>query len=330
MRIAIVGAGAVGAYLGAKLSASGEKVFLIARGPHLQAMQAKGVRVYSPLGDFEAHPTATDNYKEIGIVDYVFLTVKAHGLRDVVCKLEPLLGPDTSIVSAQNGIPWWYFQRHGGQWDGIHLESVDPGGKIATLIPPECVIGCIIYPSMSILEPGIIQHIEGNRFSIGELDGSTTDRCRGLADTLNKAGLRCPIRSRIRDELWAKLMGNLSFNPVSALTRATLSEIATHSETRAVIQASMQEVDSVAMELGVKIPVTIERRIEGAEKVGGHKTSMFQDIIAGKPIEIESLVGAVIDLGEKLGVNMPYTKTIYACTKLLAQGMSKNVNNATL
>ena len=330
MRIAIVGAGAVGAYLGAKLSGSGEEVFLIARGPHLQAMKVKGVRVYSPLGDFEAHPTATGNYKEIGVVDYVFLTVKAHGLTDVVSKLEPLLGPDTSVVSAQNGIPWWYFQRHGGQWDGTHLESVDPGGKIADSIPPERVIGCIIYPSISILEPGVIQHVEGNRFSVGELDGITTDRCRRLADTLNKAGLRCPIRSRIRDELWAKLLGNLSFNPVSALTRATLSEIATHSEARAVIQDSMQEVDSVARGLGVKIPVTIERRIEGAEKVGDHKTSMFQDIMAGKPIEIESLVGSVIELGEKLGVNMPHTRTIYACTKLLAQSLSKSVNSGTL
>ena len=323
MRIAIVGAGAIGAYLGAKLSASGEEVFLLARGPHLKAMQAHGVRVRSPEGDFEAHPTATGDFKEIGPVDYVFLTVKAHGLTEVAPRLEPLLNPDTAVVSAQNGIPWWYFQRHGGPWDGTQIESVDPGGVISKAIAAERIIACIVYPSALIVEPGVIQHVEGNRFSMGELDGTTTERCRRLADTLTKSGLRCPIRSRIRDELWAKLLGNLAFNPISALTRATLSEIATHPEARAVARAAMEEADAVATGLGVKIPVTIDRRIDGAEKVGDHKTSMLQDVEAGKPIELESLVGAVVELGEKLGLPMPYTKTIYACAKLLAQGLAK-------
>ena len=323
MRIAIVGAGAIGAYLGAKLSASGEEVFLIARGPHLKAMQAHGVRVRSPEGDFEAHPTATGDFKEIGPVDYVFLTVKAHGLTEVAPRLEPLLNPDTAVVSAQNGIPWWYFQRHGGPWDGTQIESVDPGGVISKAIAAERIIACIVYPSALIVQPGVIQHVEGNRFSMGELDGTTTERCRRLADTLTKSGLRCPIRSRIRDELWAKLLGNLAFNPISALTRATLSEIATHPEARAVARAAMEEADAVATGLGVKIPVTIDRRIDGAEKVGDHKTSMLQDVEAGKPIELESLVGAVVELGEKLGLPMPYTKTIYACAKLLAQGLAK-------
>ena len=323
MRIAIVGAGAIGAYLGAKLSASGEDVFLIARGPHLKAMQAHGIRVRSPEGDFEAHPTATGDFKEIGPVDYVFLTVKAHGLTEVAPRLEPLLKSDTAVVSAQNGIPWWYFQRHGGPWDGTQLESVDPGGVISKAIAAERIIACIVYPSTSIVEPGVIQHIEGNRFSLGELDGTTTERCRGLADTLTKSGLRCPIRTHIRDELWAKLLGNLAFNPISALTRATLSEIATHPEARAVVRAAMEEADAVAAGLGVKIPVTIDRRIDGAEMVGDHKTSMLQDVEAGKPIELESLVGAVVELGEKLDLPMPYTKTIYACAKLLAQGLAK-------
>ena len=323
MRIAIVGAGAIGAYLGAKLSASGEEVFLLARGPHLKAMQAHGVRVRSPEGDFEAHPTATGDFNEIGPVDYVFLTVKAHGLTEVAPRLEPLLQPDTAVVSAQNGIPWWYFQRHGGQWDGTQLESVDPGGVISKTIAAERIIACIVYPSTSIVEPGVIQHIEGNRFSMGELDGTTTERCRRLADTLTKSGLRCPIRSQIRDELWAKLLGNLAFNPISALTHATLSEIATHPEARAVVRAAMEEADAVATGLGVKIPVTIDKRIDGAGKVGDHKTSMLQDVEAGKPIELESLVGAVVELGEKLGLPMPYTKSIYACAKLLAQGLAK-------
>ena len=323
MRFAIVGAGAIGAYLGARLSASGQDVSLVARGLHLKAMQDHGVRVRSPEGDFEAHPTATGDYVEIGPVDYVFLTVKAHGVAEVAPKLEPLLGPETAIVSAQNGIPWWYFQRHGGPWDGTRLESVDPGGAISSLIATERIIACIVYPSTSIVEPGVIEHIEGNRFSIGELDGTTSERCRSLAGALAKSGLRCPIRSRIRDELWAKLLGNLAFNPISALTRATLSEIATHPEARAVVRAAMEEADAVATALGVKIPVTIDRRIDGAEKVGDHKTSMLQDVEAGKPIELESLVGAVVELGEKLDIPMPHTRTIYGCAKLLAQSLPK-------
>ena len=324
MRFAIVGAGAIGAFLGARLSASGEEVFLIARGPHLKAMQAHGVRVRSPEGDFEAHPTATADLQEIGQVDYVFLTVKAHGLTAIAPKLAPMLGPGTAVVSAQNGIPWWYFQRHGGPWEGTHLESLDPGGVISSAIAPERIIGCVVYPSTSIVEPGVIQHIEGNRFSIGELDGTTTERCRRLADALENSGLRSPIRSRIRDELWVKLLGNLAFNPISALTGATLSEIAKHPEARALAKAAMEEADAVATGLGVKIPVSIDRRIAGAEKVGDHKTSMLQDVEAGKPIELESVVGAVVELGEKLDIPMPYTKTIYACAKLLAQRLARS------
>ena len=323
MRFAIVGAGAIGAFLGAKLSAFGEEVFLIARGPHLQAMQAHGVRVQSPEGDFEAHPTATADLQEIGQVDYVFLTVKAHGVTAVAPKLAPLQGSETAVVSAQNGIPWWYFQRHGGPWEGTHLESLDPGGVISKAIAPERIIGCVVYPTTSIVEPGVIQHIEGNRFSIGELDGTTTERCRRLAGVLENSGLRCPIRSRIRDELWVKLLGNLAFNPISALTGATLSEIAKHPKARALAKAAMEEADAVATGLGVKIPVSIDRRIAGAEKVGDHKTSMLQDVEAGKPIELESVVGAVVELGEKLDIPMPYTKTIYACAKLLAQRLAK-------
>ena len=324
MRFAIVGAGAIGAFLGARLSASGEEVFLIARGPHLKAMQARGVRVRSPAGDFEAHPTATADLQEIGQVDYVFLTVKAHGLTAVAPKLAPMLGPGTAVVSAQNGIPWWYFQRHGGPWEGTHLESLDPGNLISKAIAPERIIGCVVYPSTSIVEPGVIQHIEGNRFSIGELDGTTTERCRRLAGALENSGLRSPIRSRIRDELWVKLLGNLAFNPISALTGATLSEIAKHPEARALAKAAMEEADAVATGLGVKIPVSIDRRIAGAERVGDHKTSMLQDVEVGKPIELESVVGAVVELGEKLDIPMPYTKTIYACAKLLAQRLARS------
>ncbi len=319
MKIAIVGAGAIGAYLGAKLALSGEDVYLIARGPHLREMQAHGVRVRSPEGDFEAHPTATDDYESIGPVDFVFLTVKAHSLPEIAPKLTPLLGPETAVVSAQNGIPWWYFQNHGGPLDGASIESVDPGGVIAGAIDSSRIIGCVIYPSTVMVQPGVIEHIEGNRFSIGELDGRSSDRCKRLAAAMIKAGLKCPIRTRIRHDLWIKLLGNVVFNPMSALTGATLVEMATDPEASAVARAVMAEADEVAEALGVRIPVTIDQRIEGAKKVGHHKTSMLQDLESGRPMELDSVVGVVIELGEKLGLAMPHTRTLYSCARLLEQ-----------
>ena len=319
MKIAIVGAGAIGAFLGAKLALSGEDVYLIARGPHLRAMQADGVRVRSPEGDFEAHPTATDDYESIGPVDFVFLTVKAHSLTGIAPNLAPLLGPDTAVVSAQNGIPWWYFMGHGGPFDGESIESVDPGGVIAGAIDQSRIIGCVIYPSTAIVEPGVIEHIEGNRFSLGELDGSSSDRCKRLAGALIAAGLRAPIRGHIRHDMWIKLLGNVVFNPMSALTGATLVEMVTHPETSATVRAVMAEADEVAQGLGVRLPFTVEQRMEGARKVGAHKTSMLQDLEAGRPMELESVVGVVIELGEKLGLPMPLTRTLYSCARLLEQ-----------
>ena len=319
MKIAIVGAGAIGAFLGAKMSLAGDDVYLIARGAHLQAMQANGVRVKSPEGDFEAHPTATGDYESVGPMDFVFLTVKAHSLTDIAPKLAPLLGPETAVVSAQNGIPWWYFQEHGGPLNGTSIESVDPGGVIAAAIDPSRVIGCIIYPSTVITKPGEIEHIEGNRFSIGELDGTNSDRCKSLAAALISAGFKAPIRSRIRHDLWIKLLGNVVFNPMSALTGATLEEMATHPESSDVARAMMAEADELAEALGVRLPLTIDQRMDGARKVGAHKTSMLQDLESGRPMELESVVGVVIELGEKLGLPMPHTRTLYSCTKLLSQ-----------
>ncbi len=323
MKIAIVGAGAIGAFLGAKLALSGEDVYLIARGPHLKSMQANGVRVRSPEGDFEAHPTATDDYDSIGPVDFVFLTVKAHSLTAIAPNLAPLLGPETAVVSAQNGIPWWYFQSHGGPFDGQSIESVDPGGVIANAIEPSRIIGCVVYPSTVIVEPGVIEHIEGNRFSIGELDGASSDRCKRLAAALIGAGLRAPVRGHIRHDMWVKLLGNVVFNPMSALTGATLFEMADHPETRGIVRAVMAEADAVAEGLGVRLPLTIDQRMEGAKKVGAHKTSMLQDLEAGRPMELESVVGVVIELGEKLGLPMPHTKTLYSCARLLDQVRAK-------
>ena len=323
MKIAIVGAGAIGAFLGAKLALSGEDVYLIARGAHLREMQANGVRVRSPEGDFEAHPTATDDYESIGPVDYVFLTVKAHSLTAIAPNLSPLLGPETAVVSAQNGIPWWYFQNHRGPFDGTSIESVDPGGVIAKAIDPSRIIGCVIYPSTVIVQPGVIEHIEGNRFSIGELDGTSSERCKQLGAALIGAGFRAPIRGHIRHDMWVKLLGNVVFNPMSALTGATLVEMATHSETSDIVRAVMAEADAVAEALGVRLPLTIDQRMEGAKKVGAHKTSMLQDLEAGRPMELESVVGVVIELGEKLGLPMPHTKTLYSCARLLDQVRTK-------
>jgi 2-dehydropantoate 2-reductase len=319
MRFAVVGAGAIGAFAGAMLARSGEDVTLIARGAHLRAMQERGVRVRGSLGEFEARPAATDDPASVGAVDVVLLTLKAHSLTEMAPRLAPLMGPETCIVSGQNGIPWWYFYRHGGEWEGTHLETVDPGGVINRSIDSARVIGSVVYPSTIIAEPGVIEHIEGTRFAIGEPDGSKSERCRRIADAFIKAGLRCPIRTDIRHDMWVKLMGNVAFNPISALTRATLVEIVQCPETRALAAEIMTEVEAVARKLGIEIGISIEQRIEGAEKVGHHKTSMLQDLEAGRPLELEAIVGAVVELGGKLGLSLPCTRAVYACVKLLAR-----------
>ena len=319
MKFAIVGAGAIGAFLGAMLARADEDVTLIARGPHLRAMQQHGIRIRGELGEFQVAARATDNVESIGEVDVVVLTLKTHSVPAIAASLRPLLGPNTAVLTAQNGFPWWYFYGHGGEWEGTRLESVDPGGVISQHIDPSRVVGCVVYPSTEIVEPGVVWHAEGNRFAIGEPDGSKSERCRRIADSLIKAGLRCPIRTNIRHDIWVKLMGNVAYNPISALTRATLIDIVQCAETRALAAAIMQEAEAVAEKLGIDIGVTIEQRLEGAEKVGYHKTSMLQDIEAGKPTELEAIVGAVIELGEKLGVALPNMKAVYACVKLLEQ-----------
>src|SRR2546429_2679724 len=297
MKFAIVGAGAIGAFVGAMLAKAGEDVTLIARGAHLRAMQEHGVRVRGALGSFDARVSATDDPATVGAVDVVLLTLKAHSLTTMAPRLAPLIGAETSVVSAQNGIPWWYFYHH-GDWDGTQLESVDPGGVVNQSIEPARVIGCVIYPSAIITEPGIIQHIEGTRFAIGEPDGSKSERCRKIADAFIKAGLRCPIRTNIRHDMWVKLMGNVAYNPISALTRATLIEIVKCPEPRQLAASIMTEVESVAQRLGIEMGVSVEQRLDGAEKVGHHKTSMLQDLESGKPMELEAIVGGVVELAD--------------------------------
>lgn len=319
MRFAVIGAGAIGALVGAMLARSGEDVTLIARGPHLRAIQERGVRVRGAIGKFEVRAQATDDIESVGETDVILLTLKAHSLTEAAPRLAPLIGPETVVVSAQNGIPWWYFYRHGGEWEGSHLESVDPGGVISGSIDPARVIGCIVHPSAFIAEPGVVEHIEGTRFSLGEPDGSKSNRCRRIADAFIAAGLRCPIRSDIRHEMWVKLMGSVAFNPISALTRATLAEIVGCPQTRALATEIMSEAEAVAKNLGIELGISPEQRLAGAESVGHHKTSMLQDVEAGRPLELESIVGAVVELGEKMGLPMTHTRAVYSCAKLLDQ-----------
>ena len=319
MRFLIAGAGAIGAYIGARIARAGFEVTLFARGPHLRAMQEHGAQVKSSEGDFVAHPTIASSLEEVGAVDVVFLGVKAHGLPGLAPQLKPVLGADTTIVSTQNGIPWWYFQGFGGDWEGLRLERVDPGGVISAAIAPRRVVGSIVYFSTEITSPGVIQHIEGNRISIGEPDGSRSERCRRIAEALIASGLRCPITARLRHEIWVKVLGNASLNPVSALTRATIVQMVRDPGVCSVIRNIMQEVEAVSHKLGMELPVSIDQRIAGAEKVGEHKTSMLQDLEAGRPMELEALVGAVVELGERVGLPMSCTRTVYNCTKLLAE-----------
>jgi 2-dehydropantoate 2-reductase len=319
MKIAVLGAGAIGGFLGARLARAGADVVLIARGPHLQAMKHSGLRVIETEGDWTVRVEATDDFAAMRDVDAVFVTLKAHGLPPVAERLAANLGGPTAVVSAQNGIPWWYFQRHGGELEGIHLETVDPGGEVARVIDPARVIGCVVYPATSLVSPGVVRHVEGGRFSLGELDGQESVRSLELSRTLAGAGLKAPVQPKIRAELWLKLLGNAVFNPLSALTRAPLSEIAGSPLVAAVVRAAMAEVDAAARGVGVEISVSIDQRIKGAARVGAHKTSMLQDLEAGRPMEIDALTGSVVELGDRLGVPVPHLRTLYAAVKLLQE-----------
>ncbi len=319
MKFLIAGAGAIGAYIGARMARAGMDVTLFARGAHLRAMQEHGVRVKSAEGDFEARPRIVGTLADAGTVDVLFLAVKAHSLPQLAPQLHSVLGPDTTVVSTQNGVPWWFFQGFRGPAEGIRLERVDPGGVVSAAIEPRRVVGSIVYFSTEIIEPGVVLHTEGNRISLGEPDGTRSPRSRSIADALIASGLRCPVTTHIRNEIWVKILGNVAFNPISALTRATLAQMARDPEVAALARNIMKEAEAVASRLGLELPVSIEQRMAGAERVGDHKTSMLQDLEAGRPLELEAVVGAVVELGERLGLPMPHTRTVYACAKLLAQ-----------
>lgn len=315
MRIVIVGAGAIGGYIGARLCAARADVALVARGAHLHAIRERGLTIESPDGDLTVRPQVTDDLSSIGTADVVLLGVKASSLTALAPQLEPLLGPDTAVVSMQNGLPWWYFQGDGRGID--HLERVDPSGIISRAIEPHRVVGSIAYFAAEIAQPGVVRHIEGNRITFGEPDGTRSARARRIAEALIAAGFRCPVTTRIRHEIWVKLLGNVAFNPVSTLTRGTLEALAADPETSRLIRTVMLETEAVATSIGVTMPISVDQRLSGAGRVGAHRTSMLQDYEAGRPLELDAVVGAVIELGDRLGVAVPATQAVYACVRML-------------
>ena len=315
MKICIYGAGAIGGYMGVQLALSGQDVSLIARGPHLKAIKRHGLKLLIEGEERVAQPNCTDDPSNLSIQDVVIVGVKAHSVPAIIDSMKPLIGPDTIILSAVNGVPWWYFYKLGNQFDNLHLESIDPGRRQWNEFGPEKAIGCVVYPACDVPEPGVIRHIEGNRFSLGEPTGETTERVTRLSEVLKQSGLEAPVRNNIRDEVWLKLWGNLCFNPISALTHATLDVIATQAGTRDIAARMMQEAQSVAEKLGASFRVDLERRIKGAARVGPHKTSMLQDLEQGRPMEIDALTASVCEVAALVGVPTPTIDIILALTQ---------------
>ena len=318
MRICVYGAGAIGGYLGVQLALAGEDVTLIARGPHLEAMRKNGVKLLIDGEERVARPHCTDDPSEAGPQDFVIVTLKAHSVPSIVEPMQPLLGPETAVVTATNGVPWWYFYRLEGPWRDHRLESVDPGGAQWERIGPERAIGCVVYPAAEVGEPGVIRHLDGNRFTLGEPSGEKTERVLTLSKALIAAGFRAPVRG-IRDEIWVKLWGNLTFNPISALTLETLDVVATDPGTRGVARAMMLEAQTIGEKLGVRFKVAVDRRIDGAAAVGAHRTSMLQDLDRGRPMEIDALVGAVQEMGRLVGVSTPTIDVVLALVRQRAR-----------
>ena len=319
MRYCVVGAGAIGGYVGAKLALAGEEVVFIARGKNLEAINGSGMGVFYRDGreEIARNVRATDDYASAGAFDAIIIALKAHQVAAVADKLEKLCNADTVVIPMQNGVPFWYFHDHGGALAGRHVETVDPAGAVMRAIPRQRIVGCVVYPATELVAPGKVVHIEGDRFPIGELDGSTTPRITAISDSFTKAGLKCPVLDNVRAEMWLKLWGNLTFNPISALTQATLQDMCEHPHGHQLATQMMKEAQAVAEHLGITFRVPLERRIEGARKVGRHKTSMLQDVEAGRPVEIDALVGSVVELGDLTGIPVPTIRAIYQAVKLL-------------
>jgi 2-dehydropantoate 2-reductase len=323
MKICVIGVGAIGGVLAVKLSMIGEEVSVIARGEHLQAIKENGLLLIDEEKEIVANVKASDTYSDLGQQDLVILGMKAHQVASVVRDLPAIMGPQTLILTTQNGIPWWYFYKHGGAYEGLTLQSVDPDCIIADNLPIDRVIASVVYPAAQIDSPGVIRLIEGRRFSLSELDGIKTERILKISEIFTRAGFKAPVISDIRAEIWTKLWGNLSFNPISALTHATLQEICSFPLTRTLSAEMMLEAQTIGEALGVRFLVSLEKRIAGAEAVGAHKTSMLQDIETGRVIEVEALMGSVIELGAVVGVSTPHLNAIYAVVNLLSTTLSK-------
>jgi 2-dehydropantoate 2-reductase len=324
MKIAVVGAGAIGGYLGARLSASGQDVTFIARNRNLEAINAHGFKLILEDGSELHAPNvkAVQRYADAGVQDVVLLTVKAHQVRDLLPDLRGLFGPSTLVVTMINGVPWWYFHKLAGPYEGRALQSLDPDGQLAAQIEPERIIGSVVYPASELVAPGVVKVIEGNRFSLGELDGSRSERIDALSKVMMAAGFKSPVSRDIRSEIWVKLWGNLTFNPISALTHATLEDICRFPATRELAAGMMREAQAVGEKLGVAFKITLDQRIAGAEAVGAHKTSMLQDVEHGRALELDALVGAVVELGRITGVPTPTIQAIYAASSLLARTLA--------
>ena len=319
MKICIFGAGAIGGYMGVKLAQVGTDVSLVARGPHLEAMKKNGLRLIEGESDVKVPVTASESPEDLGFQDYLIITLKAHSVPSIIEKVRPLVNQKTTIVSGVNGIPWWYFYKIGGEFEGTKLASVDPGNVQWESFGPSKVLGCVVYPAAEVLEPGVIKHIEGNRFSLGEPDGSKSDRALKLSKVLTEAGLKAPVRPKLRDEIWVKLWGNLSFNPISALTHATLDVLCTDIGTREVARKMMLEAQAIAEKLGIKFPIDVERRIDGGAAVGAHRTSMLQDLDQGRPMEVDALVTSVQELGRITNTPTPVIDIVLSLIKLRAK-----------
>ncbi len=328
MKICIYGAGAIGAYLGARLIEAGCEVTLIARGPHLQAMRENGLTLQTGDEQQTLQVNCTDNPAEVGPQDYVVVTLKAHSVAPIVEQVLPLLGPDTPVVTAPNGVLWWYFHGLPGPWENHQLDTADTDGLIWKTLGPERAIGCVVYPSCEIVEPGVVRHLDGDRFMLGEPDGSKSERVVALADAFSSAGLKAPVRKKIRDDIWFKLLGNATFNPVSVLTGGTLEQMCRDPGVRAIIRGMMHEAQQVADRLGVKFVMDIEKRINGAENVGAHKTSMLQDFDQGRPLEIDALVASVSELGRLVDVPTPTLDAVLSMVLLKMQGINAGATSS--
>jgi 2-dehydropantoate 2-reductase len=321
MKIAIIGAGAIGGLVGARLALAGEDVTFLVRGAHVDAINGRGMKLVLSDGNelVARNVRATRDYAATGAQDLVILAMKAHQVEAVADDVQHLFGPDTVVITMQNGIPFWYFHRHGGPYAGTRVHAVDPSGVLAERIPAERILGCVVYPASELIEPGVVHLIEGDRFPLGELDGSTSERVQRLSELFVRAGFKAPVLPDIRSEIWLKLWGNLTFNPISALSRSTLVDICQYPLTRALATAMMTEAQTIAGKLGITFRVPLEKRIAGAEKVGKHKTSMLQDVEAGRAPEIDALVGAVVELGRLTGTPTPHIDAVHALVKLLAE-----------